>query len=223
VKLFFLILVAFLIALVVYSISSKFFFKVKKQKILNLKPIIFALGVLVILIGLIGFGIYQSSQQPDIQCSSKHTPETTAPASLVTANDYMQLGDFDYETGNCQKAIIDYTKAIEINPNFAQGYNNRAYTNMRLRNYQSALPDLDKAIELNPKYTQALMNRGDIHNYYYQIDRQAAVADYRRVIAIDGPSGGNNSVCGHLFLAKHNGWTLGAYLGYFTGEWASCK
>jgi tetratricopeptide (TPR) repeat protein len=90
-----------------------------------------------------------------------------------------------------------------------------------MRDYKDALTDLDKALELNPNYVQALMNRGDIHNFYYEINRQSAIADYKKVIELAGPSD-TTSVCGHLFLAKHNGWTLGAYLDYFKGEFRRC-
>jgi tetratricopeptide (TPR) repeat protein len=157
-----------------------------------------------------------------MQCISTHTTTTNPPTNQTTATDYFAQGDYDYDSGNCQQAVVDYTKAIMLNPNYPQAYNNRAYTNMRMRNYSAALSDLDKALELKPDYIQALMNRGDIHNYYYHIDRQSAIADYKKVIALGGNQN-ETSVCGHLFLAKHNGWTLGAYLGYFTGEWAACK
>jgi len=94
---------------------------------------------------------------------------------------------------------------------------------MRLRNYKDALTDLDKAIRLNPDYINALMNRGDIRNYYYQIDRQAAIADYRRVIALtDSNTRQQTSVCGHLLLAEHNGWNLGTFL-YLPFSVMSCK
>lgn len=124
--------------------------------------------------------------------------------------DYFLQGDYDYDTGNCTKAITDYTTSIKLNPNYPQAYNNRAYTYMRLRNYKNALPDLDKAISLNPNYIQSLMNRGDIHNYYL-VDRKSAIADYEKVIALGGTNG--TSVCGHLFLAQHNGWNLGTLIG----------
>lgn len=224
-KLLFLIVVASLISGVAYvatAISTKS--KGKKRKKSNWIPLTIASSVFVVLLGLIGYGVYSAAQQPDMQCASSHTTTTQPPSNLQTATDYFQQGNYDYDTGNCQKAVSDYTKAIQLNPNFAQAYNNRAYTNMRLQNYKDALPDLDKAIALNPNYIQALMNRGDIHNYYYQIDRLAAIADYKKVISLtDASTRRQTSVCGHLFLAKHNGWTLGAFIGYFTGEWASCK
>ena len=80
----------------------------------------------------------------------------------------------------------------------------------RIRDYKDALADLNKAITLDPNYVQALMNRGDIHNYYYEVNKQSAVTDYKKVISLGGEKG--TSVCGHLFLAEHNGWNLGTIL-----------
>jgi tetratricopeptide (TPR) repeat protein len=154
--------------------------------------------------------MYRSAVAPDTQCSTTHTATTTPPASLKTTTDYFEQGNYDYDTGDCSKAIVDYTESIKLDPKNSQTYNNRAYTYMRLRDYKSALPDLDKAISLNPNYINALMNRGDIHNYYYAIDRKSAIADYEKVIALGGTKG--TSVCGHLFLAEHNGWNLGTLL-----------
>lgn len=221
-KLLFLLVLIGVIGITVYLFTAKKFKFSKKQKKPSWKPIGITAGVVVILLGLLVFGMYKSATQPDIQCTTTHTTTSQPPSRLQTAVDYFTQGDYDYDIGNCQQAVSDYTKAITLNPNYAQAYNNRAYTNMRMRNYSAALPDLDKALELKPDYIQALMNRGDIHNYYYAIDRQSAIQDYKKALAL-GASQKETSVCGHLFLAKHNGWTLGAYFGYFTGEWAACK
>lgn len=168
------------------------------------------LGVVIILLGLITFGMYKTSVQSDLQCSGVHPSAIKPPTNLKTAMDYFLEGNYDYDIGNCTKAVADYTKAIALNPNYVEAYNNRAYTNMRLRNYKDALPDLDKAIQLDPNYISALMNRGDIHNYYYQINRQAAISDYEKVISLGGIH--ETSVCGHLLLAEHDGWNLGTIL-----------
>ena len=56
------------------------------------------------------------------------------------------------------------------------------------------------------------MNRGDIYNYDYNIDRARAIADYDRVIALGPEAMRDTSVCGHRFLAVHNGWNLGTML-----------
>jgi Flp pilus assembly protein TadD len=172
--------------------------------------VIVAGSVALLLLGILACLMYRSATSPDTQCGSVHTTTSRPPASLQTADDYFQQGNYDYDTGNCGRAIIDYTISIGMNPEYPQTYNNRAYTYMRMRDYTDALPDLDKAIALNPNYIQALMNRGDIHNYYFAIDRKEAAEDYERVIVLGGTQ--VTSVCGHLFLAEHNGWNFGTIL-----------
>lgn len=166
--------------------------------------------VCILLFGFLAFSMYRNIKALDLQCATHHVTMSEPPRVLVTAMDYFEEANYEYDTGNCWVAILDYNKSIEMNPEFAQAYNNRAYTYMRMRNYSAALPDLDKAIKLKPDYIQALMNRGDIHNYYYQIDRPLAVKDYEKVIALGGKD--ENSVCGHIFLARNNGWALSTFL-----------
>jgi len=216
-----LILIA-VIGWVIYIFSSKKFHS-KKQKKFNRKPLIITSTVVMVLLGLLAWGLYTSATAPDTQCAQIHNTNP-APALIPTANGYFKLGDFYYEQGNCMKAIAEYTKAIGLNPTFYQAYNNRAYTNMRMQDYKDALPDLDKAIQLNPNYVNALMNRGDIHNYYYAVDRQAAIADYKRVIALtNSNTRQQTSVCGHLLLAEHNGWNIGTGIGILGELFGACK
>jgi tetratricopeptide (TPR) repeat protein len=145
---------------------------------------------------------------------------STPSAGLNTAADYMARGDSDYDLGDYACAIADYSRAIELKPDFAEAYNNRAYTYMKMENYAPALPDLDEAIRLRPDYVNALMNRGDIYNYYYQIDYDRAIADYDRVIQLHAE---HTSVCGHRLLALHHGWDLGVFGALLTsGGAAGC-
>ncbi len=73
---------------------------------------------------------------------------------------YYNRGIDRFERGDYDKAISDYSKAIEINPRFAMAYANRggAYLNKGL--YDQAISDSNKAIELNPKLAMAYNNRG---------------------------------------------------------------
>lgn len=194
-----------------YYFSFRYLNRDKKRKDAKQKAFIVAMVIALILISLLVVAMYRGSRAPDLQCGTYHATTSYPPAELKTAMDYFAQGNYDYDTGDCGKAIDDYTMAISLNPNYPQAYNNRAYTFMRMRNYAQALPDLDQAIILNPNYIQALMNRGDIHNYYFEIDRQQAVADYEKVISLGGARG--TSVCGHLFLARHDGWNLGTIIG----------
>jgi tetratricopeptide (TPR) repeat protein len=142
------------------------------------------------------------------QCTELHDTTSTPPKSLLSSTDYFEQGNYDYDKGYCNQAIIDYSDAITLNPKSAEAYNNRAYTYMMQNDYANALADLNIAIAIRPNYTHALMNRADIYNYYYQINKSKAIADYDRIIAQDPNAINNSSVCGHRLLAIHNGWNL---------------
>jgi tetratricopeptide (TPR) repeat protein len=166
-----------------------------------------------------------TASQPVVSCdSAPKNPISTPPAVLVTAQDYIALGNYAYEQGSCDHAIASYTRAIELNPAFAEAYNNRAYVYMVKKDYAAALPDLDRALELRPDYVNALMNRGDIYNYYYAIDYERAVADYDRVLSIDPNNTAHTSVCGHRLLAVNHGWNLNVLGSVITkGVKAGCQ
>jgi len=183
------------------------------------------LGVLGTVVGLfVLYVVLGIHNQPPAPCTASLVPVSQKPSAMVSAQDYFAQGDYDYERGACDAAIADYTRAIALNPKFAEAYNNRAYTYMVQHNYAAALPDLNKAIELRPNYVNALMNRGDIYNYYYEINYDRAVADYDRILQIGGQER-STSVCGHRLLAQHHGWDLGVLVDVFItkGIEAGCR
>lgn len=180
--------------------SFGYFLLVRKSTAKKLLPA----GLLIIFIILFAFVKYIDSQ-PDRQCLIPHKVSYTPPSSLITAMDYFNQGNFDYDSGNCTKAISDYTQSLNLDPNSPQSYNNRGYTYMRMHSYASALEDFNKAIELKPDYVEALMNRGDLYNYYGpSIDRQKAIEDYNQVIFLGKDKDLSKSVCGHKAMAENN-------------------
>ena len=80
---------------------------------------------------------------------------------------------------------------------------------MKLEDYAPALADLNEAIRLRPDYVYALLNRGDIYNYYYDINYDLAIADYDRAIAADPSIRDSTSVCGHRAVANLRGNSIG--------------
>ncbi|MFT7587359.1 MAG: tetratricopeptide (TPR) repeat protein, partial [Cellvibrionaceae bacterium] len=70
------------------------------------------------------------------------------------AYDYLK----DYE-----RAIADYDRAIELNPEDATAYNNRGNSYSNQGDEERAIADYDRAIELNPEEATAYNNRG--HSY----------------------------------------------------------
>ena len=67
--------------------------------------------------------------------------------------------------GEYEKAISDYTRAIEINPRYAVAYNNRGLVYRKMGEYDRAISDYGNAVEINPGYALAYYNRA---NAYYQ-------------------------------------------------------
>ena len=58
-------------------------------------------------------------------------------------------------------ALLDYTKAIQLNPRMTDAYYNRAYINLTRKDIknpdlQKTVEDLNKALELDPKFIDAL-------------------------------------------------------------------
>jgi tetratricopeptide (TPR) repeat protein len=62
------------------------------------------------------------------------------------------------ERGEYKKAIALYTKAIELDPNDDQSFNNRGACYLKLKDYKKANADFSKAIEINPLKAKSYSN-----------------------------------------------------------------
>lgn len=80
-------------------------------------------------------------------------------------------------------ALADYTRAIELDPQYAEAYYNRGVTHAKLNDYAAARADYTNAIELDPQYAEAYNNRGT--TYANQEDYSAALADFTKATEID--------------------------------------
>ena len=95
---------------------------------------------------------------------------------------YISRGTFK-EHKNCEDAIEDYTKAIEIDTNYHFAYFNRARVKCKLGDYQGAIEDYSKIIEINPNHPYAYPNRARVKCKLG--DYQGAIDDYTKAIKID--------------------------------------
>ena len=94
------------------------------------------------------------------------------------ATQYFKQGVEKYESGNYQGAISNWSKAIEINPQYALAYYNRALAKDGLQDYQGAIVDYTKAIEINPQYADPYSNRGIARELVN--DLEGACRDWRK-------------------------------------------
>lgn len=85
---------------------------------------------------------------------------------------FQALEDFD-------NAMLDYTKAIQLNPRMTDAYYNRAYISLSRKDIQNpdvekAVADLEKALELDPKFIDALFAMAAAHkklgNYHTALE-----------------------------------------------------
>lgn len=156
----------------------------------------------IFLVIMIAGKIYGGMRE-DRFCQTSHQPTTAPPKELITSEDWLKLGDFDYERGECQMAIQNLDMAIKIDPEYAEAFNNRGFIKKKLGQYSESLLDFDRAIELRPDYPHALMNRGDA--YKYLGDRERAIADYERVMTMGKEYVQSEAVCGRRDMVRFDG------------------
>ena len=214
------IFVLFIFAVFTFLIFKIFHFHKKRLRMNKVKWSMLSSIFVLALLFIFGNKIYYDLPRYNQQCLYAHKTSLKPVKNPFTPVDFFNQGDYDFASGNCEQAIKDYTQAIRLDSNYAEAYNNRAYTYMMIINYKQALSDLNRAIEIRPDYVHALMNRGDIYNFYL-IDRPKAIADYNKVISLGLTT--DRTVCGHRFLAIHGGWTFKALLDFPMSWQTGCQ
>lgn len=82
-----------------------------------------------------------------------------------------------------ERAIVHYTEALELKPDFPEGYNNRGSVYADAGDVDRAIRDHNTAIKLKPDYASAYNNRGIV---YYRIgDFDRAIRDYHKAIELN--------------------------------------
>ncbi len=81
-----------------------------------------------------------------------------------------------HRSGKLNEAIEDYSKHIELKPDFAEAWYFRGVLKYQL-NDSTALSDYNKAIELNPNFGEAFNNRAII--YIVKNEKEKACSDLK--------------------------------------------
>ena len=81
-----------------------------------------------------------------------------------------------------KQAIVHYTEALDLKPDFPEGYKNRGTVYADAGDFDTAILDHNMAIKLKPDYAAAYNNRGIV--YYYKRDFDRAIQDYRKAIEL---------------------------------------
>jgi tetratricopeptide (TPR) repeat protein len=96
------------------------------------------LHVILILAAVLGF----------LAACSPPAPATRHPAaagSLETAEAYLAIGDGYADDRDYDRAILDFDRAIQLQPSLSQAYSNRGNAHLRLGHIGQALADFRQA------------------------------------------------------------------------------
>ena len=81
-----------------------------------------------------------------------------------------------------ERAVVHYTEALELKPDFPEGYNNRGTVYADAGDFDRAIQDHNMAIELKSDYASAYNNRGIA--YYSKGNFDRAIRDYHKAIEL---------------------------------------
>ena len=105
---------------------------------------------------------------------------------------YYTIGKAFTNSLQFETAITNFTKAISIDSNYAEAFNDRAYVNFRLNKFDSAMKDCNRAIALNQLYLNAYYNKGMI--YYEERKSDSAIKEFDTTLNL-----ANNFYFGHFY------------------------
>jgi tetratricopeptide (TPR) repeat protein len=87
------------------------------------------------------------------------------------------------ERGDDARALADYTRAIELNPNHYDALVARGIVRGKMGRRAESMRDFDRAIAINGQNSRAFGNRGTLHHFMGNYDE--ALSDYLRSLEID--------------------------------------
>jgi len=99
-----------------------------------------------------------------------------------SAKDFCKTGNDKYKKKEYAEAINDFTKAIEIKPNYARAYYFRGLARDELLDYMGSIADYTQVIDKSPGFTNAYFKRGDAK--IKTQDYIGAIADFTEVIKV---------------------------------------
>jgi len=92
-------------------------------------------------------------------------------------------GQYYYENKKYDRALEDFSRAVEIDPKYAKAWYNRGNVFDETGVFDRAIDDYTRAIEIEPHYTMAYNNRGLTHRH--KGDFEKAIADFTAALNLD--------------------------------------
>ena len=117
------------------------------------------------------------------EAEAKLKVEPEASPAAPDFSFYEKRADASSSKGDLDAALIDYTKAIEINGSAAGAFLGRGMAYYSKNSYALAIADYSKVIELNPQNSVAHSRRGEAYEKMGNLD--LAATDYKKAVEID--------------------------------------
>jgi tetratricopeptide (TPR) repeat protein len=102
----------------------------------------------------------------------------STPKSGKEPTAYAFRGHLFVQKKNFDKALTDFSKAVELAPDNPNAYVSRGIGYLWKKDYEKATMDFSKAIKLNPRDDEPYVGRGDAHYCLEKYDK--ALADYEQ-------------------------------------------
>jgi tetratricopeptide (TPR) repeat protein len=115
---------------------------------------------------------------------------------------YLNRGVAFEKTGQINRAIADYDKAIAIDPLYFEAYNNRGVLYGQAGMFDKATEYFNKSISMNPDFEEAYVNRGIAYALSGRDDR--ALEDFNKVILLNQESAEAYFNRGNLYFRQGN-------------------
>jgi len=112
-------------------------------------------------------------------CPSKSNNDTGS----AIAETHFKQGVACLKHKKYDQAIVEFNKAIAINPNYAEYYYSRGYAYAGKKQHEEAITDFTRAIELKPDYVDAYVRRG--FSYAYLLELPEATSDVTKALEIN--------------------------------------
>jgi|GEM_PF-2079308 len=140
-------------------------------------------GIIISVIGVLGILLFGKLISPNNTCSSKIKPEI-----------YLQQGEEQEKSRNFQKAIEQYTCAIQFQSNYFEAYANRGKIYFNQGDYEVAISDFSKVLNddrLEREYIVFFLHRkGEANRKIWEINqneqnKKDALKNYDKVIELN--------------------------------------
>jgi tetratricopeptide (TPR) repeat protein len=115
---------------------------------------------------------------------------------------YNDLGSAYAHFGKHEDAIVNYEKAVELNPRGGKTYLNLGSIYLKIKNYQKAIHHSQKAIEHDPDSLSAYINLGNAQLQLGQLD--IAKATYNIILLKSPDVSGVHKNIGYIYAQNKN-------------------